>query len=73
MTDAYRWLHRLTPLKWRLLRRMASGMGVGGSMLLLQQGCVIDLIDPDIGLRAFLQVVTEVAVFFLDSAVVALR
>ena len=54
----------------RLTRRWAAILGAGGPVILLQQGCAL---DPDLLLQAFLQVFTEVSIFALDNALVALR
>jgi hypothetical protein len=57
----------------RVLRAVAKWTalaGVAGPAFLMQQACAI---DPDIFLRAFLQVASETAIFALDNLVVGLR
>ncbi len=54
----------------RLTKRWRVFAGMVGPAILLQQGCAL---DPDLFLRAFLQVFTEVSIFALDNALVGLR
>lgn len=54
----------------RLAKRWSVFAGTVGPVILLQQGCAL---DPDLFLRAFLQVFTEVSIFALDNALVGLR
>ena len=54
----------------RLVKRWGLFASTGGPVILLQQGCAL---DPDLFLQAFLQVFTQVSVFALDNALVALR
>jgi len=53
-----------------MLGRWRTWLALTGPILVFQQGCVV---DPDLVLRAGLQVFNEVAVFALDNALVGLR
>lgn len=48
----------------------AVGAVCGGGILLQTAGCAI---DPDLLLQAFVQFVTELAIFAVDNAAVGLR
>lgn len=55
----------------KLRRKILLLSGVAGPLILFQRGCV--LFDPDLYLRAVLQIVNETLVFCLDNLIVSLR
>lgn len=54
----------------RGVRRWGLVSGVASPILVLQGGCTL---DPDLVLRAAIQVFSETAIFVLENAAVALR
>jgi hypothetical protein len=57
-------------MPWKSLNKWVLTAGLVLPGMLFQQGCAI---DPDIWLRAFLQVFSEVAIFALDNATLGLQ
>jgi hypothetical protein len=54
----------------KLLRRFAWLVGIGGPLILFQQGCLVQY--PDLVFRTGLQIINETLVFLLDNAAVSL-
>jgi len=60
-----------TQMTRKLRRKILLLSGAAGPLILFQRGCV--LFDPDLYLRAVLQIVNETLVFYLDNLIVSLR